>query len=114
MKAKYDYFIGVPCSKLKKFMEENDCIIATREDEAVAMAVGMHLAGKTVEVVIQNSGLGNCTDIITSLLKPYDISIPFYISVRKHPEHHSFMGKITRKLLDLMEYYNWLGFEEEL
>ncbi len=78
----------------------------------MALAVGAHLVGKNPLVFLQNSGLGNITDIITSLLKPYGIKINLLISIRKTPEHHSFMGKITKRLLELLEYTNYQFIEE--
>lgn len=104
---KYDFVVGIPCSRLKDFTDKiENYIPCTREDEAMALAVGAHLAGKKPLVFLQNSGLGNMVDIITSLLKPYDIKIDLLISVRNKPEHHVFMGKITKKLLKLLEYKN--------
>jgi len=105
-RKKYDFVIGVPCSKFKGIIDYDKAIIATKEDEAIGMAVGAYFCGKKPLVFMQNSGLGNCVDIITSLLKPYDISIPLLISVRHKPKHHEFMGKITKKLLKLLKYNN--------
>ena len=104
---KYDFIIGVPCSRLKNFIDKiENYIFCTKEDEAMALAVGAYLIGKKPIVFIQNSGLGNMVDIITSLLKPYDIKIDLLISIRNKPGHHAFMGKITKKLLKLLEYKN--------
>jgi sulfopyruvate decarboxylase TPP-binding subunit len=105
--SKEKFIVGVPCSKFKWKIDYSKAIIATKEDEAIAMAVGASLMGKETQVFMQNSGLGNCVDIITSLLIPYKISIPLFISVRRTPEHHKFMGEITRKLLDLLTYTNY-------
>jgi len=102
---KYDFIVGVPCSKLKEIIDK-DCLIATREDEATAIAIGAYLVGKKPLVFLQNSGIGNIVDIVTSLLKPYDIKIDLLISVRSKPEHHSFIGKITNRLLRLLECEN--------
>lgn len=102
---KYDFIVGMPCSKLKNFTDKiKNYIPCTREDEAMALAVGAFLAGKKPLVFLQNSGLGNLVDITTSLLKPCDIKIDLLISVRNKPEHHAFMGKITKKLLKLLEF----------
>jgi phosphonopyruvate decarboxylase len=105
---KYDFIVGVPCSKLQSFIKDvKDYTPCTREDEAMALAVGAYLAGKKPLVFLQNSGLGNIVDIITSLLKPYGIKVDLFISVRNKPAHHAFMGKITKKLLELLEYENY-------
>lgn len=110
---KYDFIIGVPCSKLKNFTDKIDNYIpCTREDEALALAVGAYLVGNKPLVFLQNSGLGNLVDIITSLLKPYDIEIDLLISVRKRPKHHALMGKITNKLLKLLKYKSYTLVEE--
>jgi sulfopyruvate decarboxylase TPP-binding subunit len=107
------FVVGVPCSKLKDKVDYNKAIIATREDEALSMAVGASLMGKETQVFMQNSGLNNALDVITSLLKPYNISIPLLISLRTKPEHHSFMGKVTIKLLELLDYKNYEIVEEK-
>ena len=101
---KYDFIVGVPCSKLKKFIEQiKNYIPCTREDEAMALAVGAYLVGKKPLVFMQNSGLGNIVDITTSLLNPYEINIPIEVSIRDSPVHHFFMFSITKKLLKLLE-----------
>jgi len=104
---KHNFIVGVPCSELKYFTDKiENYIPCTREDEAMALAVGAYLVGKKPLVFLQNSGLGNVVDIITSLLKPYNIKIELLISVRNKPEHHAFIGKITKRLLKLLEYNN--------
>ncbi len=105
----YDFIVGVPCSRLKDFTDKIESYIpCTREDEAMALAVGACLVGKKPLVFLQNSGLGSIVDIVTSLLKPYGIEeIDLLISERNKPEHHAFMGKITRNLLKLLEYKNY-------
>lgn len=112
METKYDFIVGVPCSKLNKQVDYSKSIITTKEDEAVSMAVGAYLVGNTPKVFLQNSGLGNVVDVITSLLKPYNISIRLLISVRHKPAHHAPMGEITRPLLKLLEYDNCELVEE--
>lgn len=95
---------GVPGSLLKVFIRNAD-IPCTDEGEAMALACGAWFAGKNPTVYLQNSGLGNCVDIITSLYKPYGIPLPkMIIGLRYKPNHHEFMGKITMKLLKLLEY----------
>ena len=92
---------GVPDSLLK--IKDAD-IPCTDEGEAMAMACGAWFAGKKPVVYMQNSGLGNCVDIISSLYKPYEIPLPImFIGLRQKPLHHEFMGKITKELLKLLE-----------
>lgn len=99
-----DFFCGVPFTGCERHFGGGRMLVATREDECVAIAVGAWFAGKNPLVLMQNSGLGNCVDIITSLLKPYGITIDFLIANRNEPEHHALMGKICPDLMRLMEY----------
>lgn len=95
---------GVPGSLLKDFIADAN-IPCTDEGEAMAMACGAWFAGKQPIVYMQNSGLGNCVDVISSLYKPYGIPLPrMIIGLRHKPEHHRFMGGITKNLLKLLEY----------
>jgi phosphonopyruvate decarboxylase len=99
----YDFVIGVPFSGCDEFLPE-ECHIATREDEAVAIAVGAWLTGKKPLCYMQNSGFGHCIDIITSLLIPYNIRINLLVNNRTKPYHHYLMGRITKPLAHLLKY----------
>lgn len=92
--------VGIPYTDCE-YESEVPC---TREDEALAFASGVILGGGECGVFMQNSGLGHCVDIITSLLLPYDIQICLLIKNRQEPEHHAFMGRITNDLLRLLGY----------
>lgn len=98
-----DFIVGVPFSGVEKHIGSK-YLVATREDEAIAIAVGAWFAGKDPLVFMQNSGLGNCVDIITSLLKPYGIDIQLLIDNRTTPEHHALMGEILTNLMKTMDY----------
>ncbi len=102
MKLKF----GLPCSKIKDKIEDVE-INCTSEEQAFGVAAGCILAGKKPVVYCQNSGLARSIDILTSLYLPYNIPYPHLIlSVRHKPYHHSFIGEITKELLDLV-YYNY-------
>lgn len=103
---KYDFIVGIPCSELKDFTDRiENYIPCSREDEAMALAIGAWFVGKNPLVFIQNSGLGNIVDIVTSLIRPYCIEEPeLLISIRRNPFHHAFMGSITVELLELLGY----------
>lgn len=106
----YDFFVGVPCSGLKAFIDDlradtnSPFLPAPREDVALAMAAGAALAGRKPLVYLQSSGLGHLVNPITSLLKPYGLSVHLLISLRSKPFEHEFMHKITGRLLELLEY----------
>jgi phosphonopyruvate decarboxylase len=114
----YDFFVGVPCSYLTEFINELGAdpavtyIPATREDVALSIAVGAYMAGRKPLVYLQSSGLGHLVNPITSLLKPYGISIHLLISLRSQPFEHFEMHRIARDLLSLMAYDNYTIVEE--
>lgn len=113
-----EFFTGVPDSQLKEFCNclikaygvGNKHIIAPNEGNAVALATGYYLAtGKIGMVYLQNSGLGNAVNPITSLADPKVYSIPvLYMvgwrgmpGVHDEPQHIK-QGEITLSLLELL------------
>ena len=96
-----NFVVGVPFSGCEKHIPSN-ALIATREDEAIGISVGAWFAGKEPLVFMQNSGLGNCFDIITSLLMPYKIEIDILINNRSEPEHHLPMWLAIESLLEVL------------
>ena len=108
----YNFFTGVPDSALKNFqdaLEESYVpnIIATHESQAVAIAVGALLAGKKSCVYMQNSGLGNTINPLTSLCLPYDLCPHLVIGHRHTLPQHKIMGEIDEDLLSLVGYTNY-------
>ena len=107
----YDFFVGVPCSTIRDFcaaLEADPAVTfvpATREDIALAVAVGAQLAGRKPLVYVQSSGLGHCVNVITTLIRAYEMpDIHLLISHRTRPFEHEFMGRITEDLLKLLDY----------
>ena len=106
----YDFFVGVPCSGLTPFINDLRAdtslpfLPAPREDVALAMAAGAAMAGRKPLVYLQSSGLGHLVNPITSLLKPYGISVHLLVSLRTQPFEHFEMRRITLPLLELLEY----------
>lgn len=112
----YDFFTGVPDSYLKavcdglitKYGLSKQHLIAANEGNAVALAAGYHLAtGKTPVVYLQNSGIGNIINPVTSLLHPAVYGIPclFLIGWRGEPNtkdepQHIYQGANTIPMLE--------------
>ncbi|MDP7282079.1 MAG: hypothetical protein QF475_00370, partial [Candidatus Undinarchaeales archaeon] len=72
--------------------------------EGLGMCSGAQLAGKTPVMIMQNSGLGNSINVLSSLLLLYKIPTLMLISWRGEtkedaPEHWV-MGESMTKLLD--------------
>ena len=109
----YNFFTGVPDSGLKYFINdiiESDIkhIVATNEGEAIGIAVGAELVGKKSCVYLQNSGLGNIINPLTSLCMPYDIHPLLVIGHRHTLPQHKVMGEVDDDLLKLIEYTNYI------
>lgn len=114
-----DFFAGVPDSQLQQFCQELQAqkgintrfhIVAANEGNAVALAAGYHLStGKVATVYMQNSGLGNAVNPVTSLIDPEVYGIPMILvvgwrgepGIHDEPQHVK-MGKITRGQLELL------------
>ena len=103
----FDFFTGVPCSLLKELIFELEATSSyhpeTREDAAVGLAVGAHLAGRKSCVLMQNSGLGVCLNALTSLALMYEtpqLLIVTHRGLGKDAPEHLLMGAVCGKLLD--------------
>jgi phosphonopyruvate decarboxylase len=119
----FDWYTGVPCSFLTPFInyviddDQLPYISATNEGDAVAAAVGAVLGGRHAVVMMQNSGLGNAVNPLTSLAQTFRIPLLIIITWRGDPdladEHqHALMGTITGRLLEDMDI-TWAHFPTE-
>ena len=123
-----EFFTGVPDSQLREFCDyltqtlgiSNQHIVAPNEGNAVALAAGYHLAtGKIGMVYMQNSGLGNAVNPMTSLVDPkvYAIPLVYMIGWRGMPgihdePQHVKQGEITIDLLNLLGIHSILLSKE--
>jgi phosphonopyruvate decarboxylase len=107
----FDFYSGVPCSFLTPLINRvigdpaADYIGAASEGEAMAIAAGAWLAGRSTVVMCQNSGLGNTINPLTSLNWPFRIPSLLIVTLRGEPglgdePQHELMGRITAKLLE--------------
>lgn len=78
-------------------------IPAVRESAALGVASGAYLAGRRSGILIQNSGLGNIINALTSFNLIYKIPVLMFITWRgfkgKDAPEHLIMGKKTLTLL---------------
>ena len=103
-------FTGVPCSFFQavytffRVKHPELYIPAANEGVAQAIACGAALAGMKSAVLIQNSGLGNLVNPLTSLNAPYRIPSLLFVSGRgvgiPDEPQHVLMGSITQTLLE--------------
>lgn len=116
--AGFSSFYGVPDSTLKHFcsyitdvLPKEQHTICVNEGLAVSMGVGYHLATGEVPVVyMQNSGLGNAVNPLTSLVAKEVYSVPMLLVVGwrgepgvKDEPQHVFQGRVTTIMLDTLE-----------
>jgi phosphonopyruvate decarboxylase len=106
---------GVPCSYLQPFInyvigDTSLCYVsASNEGDAVAFAAGVELAGGQAVAMMQNSGLGNAVNPLTSLTYAHRIPILLVVTLRGEPggpadePQHALMGSVTADMLDLMQ-----------
>lgn len=114
-----DTMTGVPDSTLKGFCDylntngRNDFLhyVVANEGAAVGIAVGTYLStGKAACVYMQNSGIGNAVNPLTSLANKQVYRIPMLLLIGwrgepgiKDEPQHKFMGEITLKLLEILD-----------
>jgi phosphonopyruvate decarboxylase len=118
LSAGVDYFCGVPDSLLKDICAyftdmapPNQHIITANEGAAVGLAIGYHLATAKIPLVyLQNSGLGNVINPITSLAdrEVYACPMVLLIGWRGQPgtpdePQHVKQGRVTPAVLDALD-----------
>ena len=114
-----DFFTGVPDSLLQPLNDTLRAqhgltgahIVAANEGGAVGLAAGHFIAtGHPAMVYLQNSGIGNIVNPVTSLLNPrvYGIPCVFVVGWRGEPgvkdePQHAFQGLVTPQMLTQLE-----------
>lgn len=111
------FFTGVPdsllksfCSYIKESVDSSKNIIAANEGNAIGLAAGYYLSTNKIGLVyMQNSGLGNAVNPLTSLTDKLVYSIPMLLLVgwrgepdKKDEPQHKKQGIITTKLLEAL------------
>ena len=114
----YNFFTGVPDSALKSFQNsilksDFEHVVATNEGQAVGIAFGAEIAGKKACVYLQNSGLGNTINPLTSLCMPFKINPLLIIGHRHTLEQHKIMGESDEKILQTIGYTNYIIIKGE-
>lgn len=106
-------YVGVPCSILNPLISFLDSdpsrlyVRAASEGEAMGVAAGWNLSGRQPVIFMQNSGLGNAVNPLTSLQLIYRFPCLLVISWRGEPgrpdaAQHRVMGQIMPDLLRVL------------
>ncbi|RAL24241.1 thiamine pyrophosphate-binding protein [Thermoflavimicrobium daqui] len=109
----FTFVTGVPDSEFKTLITELEAnelgkryVLATREDNAVSLAVGAYLAGERPLVFMESSGIGNAVDVLTSLAITYEIPMVLFIAWAGYKGrdvvHHNAIGEPLKPLLDVL------------
>ena len=81
-------------------------VSASREEEAIGIAVGGYAVGRNAAVFMQSSGFGNSVNALASLCIPARTPIPIFLNLRGGPGEFNIaqvaMGRTTRPILDLL------------
>ncbi|MDO8869178.1 MAG: sulfopyruvate decarboxylase subunit alpha [Methanobacteriaceae archaeon] len=111
--AGINFIVSIPCVNLSKLLEmvefdsEITHVPVTREEEGFGIAAGAYMGGMKPAILMQNSGLGNSINVLTSLYKLYKIPILMVMSHRgTEGEFMSAqipMGKATPRVLESLE-----------
>jgi len=109
----YNFFTGVPDSGLKIFQDKIinsgfPHVPAIHESQAVGIAFGAALSGFNPCIYMQNSGLGNIINPLTSLCIPCEIYPLIVIGHRHTLPQHKIMGEVDRDILNLIGYDNYI------
>lgn len=116
------FITGVPDSAFRDLVAELEnlemnrkYVPATREDNAIALAVGASLAGEHPLVFMESSGIGNAIDALTSLATVYGIPLVLFIAWAGYKgrdiPHHNVIGE---PLLSLLASLDMPTFEVKL
>jgi len=120
----FAFYSGVPCSYLTPLINyvidapALSYVGAANEGDAVAIAAGAALGGRSAVVMFQNSGLGNAVNPLASLNHVFRIPLLVVVTLRGEPggaadePQHELMGRITTRQLELLEI-PWQRFPDQ-
>ena len=122
--AGFGLWTGVPCSFLTAFIDGviadpmTRYLPAANEGDAVAIGAGARLGGIPSVVMMQNSGLGNAVNPLSSMCETLRVPVLLIVTLRGDPDgpadepQHARMGRITTALLELLGI-DWAWFPRE-
>ena len=112
----YSHLCVVPCSFAKNVINESinnnkiQYVPCASEAVACSIAAGLKMSGKKPIIIVQSSGMTNMGSCITSLLKPYNITLPILTSWRTYNKGDSEIQHqhLATKLPKLIEAYGYI------
>ena len=115
------YVPDISIAQATSLMEEDPffrVVSATREEEAIGIAVGAYAVGRNSAVFMQSSGFGNTINALASLCIPCRVPIPLFINLRGELGEFNIaqvaMGRATRPILDALGLTHYTLTDEDL
>ena len=103
------YVPDISIHQITRLMQDDrffHVVSATREEEAIGIAVGAYATGRNAAVFMQSSGFGNCINALASLCIPARVPIPMFINLRGEVGEFNIaqvaMGRATRPIMDVL------------
>lgn len=100
--ADFGPFFGTPCRSLAPLHAalhgQVGILTVAREENALGIAAGTSLAGRSPVVLMENPGIGQSVNAIAALVVPY--RIPMLLVVGLSDESEAMLARITAQLLD--------------
>jgi sulfopyruvate decarboxylase alpha subunit len=103
------YVPDINIARATSLMEEDPffrVVSATREEEAIGIAVGAYAVGQYSAVFMQSSGFGNTINAVASLCIPCRTPVPLFINLRGDLGEFNIaqgaMGRATRPIMDIL------------
>ena len=113
------YVPDISIHNATRLMEEDPyfhVVPATREEEAIGIAVGAYAVKRNSAVFLQSSGFGNTINALASLCIPHRIPIPLFINLRGELGEFNIaqaaMGRATRPILDVLGFIHYTPTDE--
>ncbi|MDR2623357.1 MAG: sulfopyruvate decarboxylase subunit alpha [Methanobrevibacter sp.] len=111
--SRINFIVSLPCINLAKLIElieedeEIQHVPVTREEEGIGVCAGAFLGKKRVAILMQNSGIGNSVNGLSSLTQLYSLPLIMIISHRGTEGEPIVgqipMGEITEDILDTLK-----------
>lgn len=114
-----DFLIVVPTSGMNEiyahFEKTERCIYVTREEEGVAVCTGLTMAGKTVVLFIQQSGVGNLMNAVFTLAEPYNVKFPIVVLIRGENDPNPIHWMSSKYTCDILTNFepHWIDWGDE-
>ncbi|WGQ10942.1 thiamine pyrophosphate-binding protein [Pedobacter gandavensis] len=117
--AKIDYLINVPATSMNPiynyYESKTRCIYASREEEGLAIASGIAVAGYLPLLMIQQSGVGNMLNCLFGLAECYEIYFPILVLDRGISDENpvqAYSSLQTNKIIRALEEPVVLDFSD--